>query len=942
MTRKLYSALILCLLICSSLQGQGQSYDTRIRYLISQMTLEEKISQLVYTAPGIPRLNIPKYDWNSECLHGIIDDSVTVFPQSIGLAAMWNPELIYEMGSAISDEGRILFRTRGKGMSYWSPNLNLARDPRWGRTQETFGEDPFLGSRIAVQYIKGLQGNDPKYWKAIASPKHFCVHSGPEPLRYMFNAVVNQRDFWESYMPMWKAAFTEGKAHGVMAAYNAVNGIPNAANKHFIHDILKKRWGFDGYVVTDCGAIVYLLYAHWYAYCETETVRMALEAGMDLECGSMLSDYAMQALKEEVITEAQIDSAVYHLLMTRFKLGLFDDPDSVSFNKIPLSDLVSKEHVDIAYKQAQQSMVLLKNDKTLPLSKDYDSIVVIGPNAVGNNFGCYSGYTPDATDILKGITKKVAPKTKVNYFTGCSKIGYFTELVQTRYLKTPDGKPGLKAEYFNNMDFSGEPALIKTDSLINYDWHEGSPDPSIRPDSFCIRWSGFIHADTSDIYTIKMISDDGVRVYFNDTLVINDWQWHSSTELVSNVYMEAGHEYPIVIEYFDHAIYASARFEFGTYTTGDARIDSMVKVASKYDAIIFAGGLGVEFEMEDIPVYLPGFYRGDRTNLDLPAIQVKFLKALKKANKPLVFVMQNGSSMSINELNDSIPAIIEMWYGSHRGGDALADIIFGDYNPSGKLPLTFYKSVNDLPEFTDYNMEGRTYKYNHKEPLYPFGYGLSYTTYRYNSMNLAAKEIDISVEDTLPIKFNISNTGAMDGDEIVQFYFRSLDAKMPMPIKSLAGFKRVHVRSGRSVSDSVKVYLMDFAVFDSTLDDYRIEPGRYEVQMAASAKDVRIVDTVLLYKDSNNIPLPGGEDPDRIWPNPANSLINIELNSVPAGNYKLTLYDIMGNRIDDFISRKVTEKQYQIEFTGLSSGMYYIVFDSGSQRIEKKFAVRNE
>jgi beta-glucosidase len=941
MIKTISSALLLVILQITPALCQPETFDARIRDLISKMTHEEKIQQTVQTAPAIPRLGIPAYNWQSECLHGIIDDSVTVFPQSIGLAAMWDPALIFRIATAISDEGRIVFRQRGNGMSYWSPNLNMVRDPRWGRTQETFGEDPFLSSRIAVEFIKGLQGNDPRYWKTIASPKHFCVHSGPEPIRYTLNAKVNEKEFWEYYMPVWKAAFTEGKAHGVMTAYNAVNGVPNSANTYFLRDILREKWGFEGYVVSDCGAIVLIIWGLGYAGTQGEAVSKAMKAGCDLECGVMYSDHLQEGFDEGFLVESDLDSAMYHLLWTRFKLGLFEPEDSVQYNKIPDSKLCSKEFAQLSHKAAQESIVLLKNDNnTLPFKKNYDSILVVGPNAKDRNFGSYSGGSPYAVTILDGIKQKVPAKTKVNYIKGCDKVGYFTELMPVKYMKTPDGKPGLKGEYFNNNNFSGSPALTRIDTLINFNWLKGSPDPKINSDSFCIRWSGFIHADSTDIYTLKLRSDDGVRFYFNDTMKIDDWTNHSTLDRITILRMEAGKEYPVVIEYFDNIVYADVRFEIGTIKSGKSQVDSIIAIAKNYDAIIFAGGLGVELEMEHLGVQLPGFEKGDRTSLDLPEIQVKLLNALKKCNKPLVLVMQNGSSMSINEPNDSIPAIIEMWYGSQEGGTALADIIFGDYNPSGRLPLTFYKSVDDLPDFLDYSIKGRTYRYSPKEPLYPFGYGLSYTTFKYKSMELPIKEIEIGEIDTLTVKFNISNDGKMDGDEVVQLYCRSLDSKYDRPIKWLVGFKRINIKAGKTNLDSIKLNLNELAVYDTLIKDFYLEPASFELQLSSSAADIRLMDTIKL-KQKIIIGIDQNEEFQfNIWPNPASNIIDIEFYNIPPTDFKFNIFDLLGNRVTVPSVQRTGINRFRADISGLVHGTYYLLIETGTKRINKRFVVR--
>lgn len=931
MVKSLITALLLFLISIAQAPGQPDTFDARIRSLISQMTLEEKISQLTTNNPAIPRLGIPHFDWQAECLHGLVDDSVTVFPQSIGLAAMWNPPLVYDIAQAISDEGRIRYRQKGTGLCYWSPNLEIARDPRWGRVQETYGEDPYLASRIGVAFIKGLQGNDPVYWKTVASPKHFFAHSGPEPKRYGFNAVVSEKDLWETYLPPWQAAFTEAKSHGVMTAYSAVNGIPNAANYYFLRDILRGKWGFDGYVATDCGAIVSIIWGHGYTTTETGTVAVALLAGNDMECGTMYTDHLQKALKEGLVTVADIDSAVYHLLWTRFRLGLFDHADSVAFNKIPVSRLNCRDHLDLAYKAARQSMVLLKNDNnTLPLSKDYDSILVIGPKAVGENYGSYSGYSNFHISALDGIKGKVYSKTRVNYAQGCDVVGFFTELMPSRYLRTPDGKTGLLGEYFNNKNLSGKPDMVRNDSLINFNWKESSPGGKIKNDSFSVRWTGYIRVDSTGIYTIKLLTDDGMKFYFDSIKVIDDWNDHGTVERITVVKMEAGRYYPIKIEYYDNAKYADARLEIGTATTGAGKIDSLVNYAAKHDAVVFVGGLGNDLESEHTLIRLPGFFDGDRTSLDLPMVQARLLMKLNKIKKPLVLVMVNGGCISIKDINDSIPAIIEMWYGSQEYGKALGDILFGDYNPSGKLPVTFYKTADDLPDFESYDMAGRTYRYFGKEPLFPFGYGLSYTKYNYKSMNLPVKEVEIGTSDTIPVYFNISNDGKKDGDEIVQLYCRSLDSKHNRPLKWLAGFKRISIKSGKTIKDTLMLSLNSLAVYDTSIHGFFLEPGRFELQLAASSADARIIDTVTL-KMKPIIGVESHQDGQfQIWPNPANDILYIKTDLLLRDDFIFSVFDLLGNR--KYCEAMVSNNQdiCSLNVSGLQSGTYFLNIKSGT------------
>jgi beta-glucosidase len=645
------------------------NFEARARELVSQMTPAEKISQMMHGAPAIERLNIPAYNWWNECLHGVGRAGIaTVFPQAIGMAASWNVPLLHQIAVAISDEARAKHHEFLRndihdiytGLTFWTPNINIFRDPRWGRGQETYGEDPYLTSRMGVTFVKGLQGDDPTYLKVVATPKHYAVHSGPEHDRHVFDVHPSERDLWETYLPAFEATIREGKAASIMGAYNRVFGEPANASHLLLEDILRTRWGFEGYVVSDCWAITDIYKHHQVVATAAEAAALAVKAGCDLECGDVYPSLN-EALELGLIDEATIDTSLIRLFTARFQLGMFDAPEEVAYAQIPPSVVDSAENRALALRIARESMVLLKNDfHTLPLSKDIASIAIIGPNADDPEIllGNYNGTPSHSVTPLAGMRAKLSPKTVVNYARGC---GVF--------------------------------------------------DPNT---------DGFAEA---------------------------------------------------------------------------------LSAAQSADVVIFVGGLsqaieGEEGQVEGLPAGLVS--QGDRIRIDLPDVQEDLLKALHATGKPIVLVLLNGSAVAVNWADANLPAILEAWYPGEEGGTAIADVLFGDYNPGGRLPLTFYKSADDLPDFTDYSMtskNGRTYRYFTREPLYPFGYGLSYTDFDYSNLTLSASTI--SDGGTLTISVDVTNIGDREGDEVVQLYLRA--GRDGYPLRQLAGFARVPVKADQTL-----------------------------------------------------------------------------------------------------------------------------------------------
>ncbi len=942
MTGKLISLLCFLFAFYGTEAQNLYDFDIRVRDLISKMTIDEKISQLHYQAHEISRLNIPAYNWGSECLHGVCADSVTVFPQSIGLAATWDLPLMFQVSTAISDEARVLYRKNKVGLTFWSPNINLDRDPRWGRGQETYGEDPYLISRMGVAFVKGLQGEDSHYLKCVAGPKHFTAYSGPELNRMEFNSIVSECDLWETYLPPFKAVVQEGNARSIMSSYYSMNGIPNTADRKLLTDILRNQWGYDGYVVSDCGAIIGIQWGHYYTSSEIATAAAAINAGCDLECDYVYYRSLKNALEQGLVKESDIDSAVFRTLKTRFLLGMFDPQDSVRYTKIPDSAVDSKEHRDLAIQAAEESIVLLKNDKNiLPLKKNLNSIYLIGPSAnVEFEFlGSYAGWPTKWTTVLDGIKKKIDQRTMIDCQKGCEIVGSLTEVISSKYLKTPEGQPGLKGEFFNNMDLSGYPVLTHIDSTINFDWGFGSPAPEINKDTFSVRWTGTIKVDVSGEYTFKVTSDEGTRLYIDSSKILDDWVDHYAVPKLAFCFLEAGKEYPIRLEYYEDFYSASVKLEFGNDQTGDEQLQEITDNAANSDVSIFVGGLSTFYESEGIDIDIPGFKGGDRTSLDLPLTQEKILKALKKSGKPVILVLASGSCLGINWEKDSIPAIIQAWYCGEEAGTAIANVLFGDYNPSGKLPITFYKSVDDLPDFENYSMEGRTYRYFQKEPLYPFGYGLSYTNYDYGNLVLPKDSIDIYTTDSIPIGFTIHNAGFRDGDEIVQLYFVNLDSKFPQPIKQLCGFKRIHINAGRFASDSIMLNLKELAYYDTLQHNFVINTGRYEIQVGASSQDIKLNGIIYIKNGINSFNSPGTDTVDRIYPNPANYEIIFKLNSIPDINYKIRLYQIDGMEIRENSNPETNGNRFKLDCSTLENGVYFICLENGTKRYFKKFII---
>lgn len=826
-------------------QNSNLPIEVRVKDLLSRLTIQEKISLLQSTSEAINRLNIDKYYHGNEGLHGVVKGGrFTVFPQAVALAATWNPDLIFETASAISDEARAKwnFYNQGKDqkdvftdyLTLWSPTINMARDPRWGRTPETYGEDPFLTSKIALSFVKGLQGNDDKYLKVVATPKHFAANNKEEN-RFSCNAEISEKALREYYLPAFKACITEGKAASIMSSYNAINGIPSSANPWLLNTVLRDEWGFKGYVVSDCGAVANIEKSHHFVKTKTEAAKVAIEAGLDLECGDdIYKDYLYLAYKERGVNQETIDKAAARVLTSRFKLGIFDPVDNNPYTKISPDVIGSKKHQELAVETARQSIVLLKNQNSiLPLNKSkVKKIAVVGFNANDVVFGDYSGL-PVISPIspLQGILNKVGKDIEVSYVPWKT-TSKNLNIIEADYLyNDSNNEKGLFAEYYNNKFLEGT-AKTRIDKTVNFDPVNLPPDPYTATPHKSIRWTGFIKPTVSGDYKIGVNSDDGVRLWLNNELVVDQWHNRGATTDQVAIEMEAGKQYAVKLEYFDNGSDAICQllWEVPKKVNGDFYAEDKKK-ALESDYVIAVMGINKSLEREGT----------DRTTLDLPEEQTNYLKELYAVNKNIIVVLVAGSSLSINWENENIPAIVEAWYPGESGGTAIADVLFGDYNPAGRLPFTFYKSASDLPPIDDYEIaNGRTYMYFKGKTLYPFGYGLSYTQFEYSSMNIKKEG------NKLLISIKINNIGNYKGDEVVQLYFK--DEFEKRPLKQLIGFKRTALNIGESKTIQFEVTKDNLHFWDEKTKDWKFRNGKYDFMLGASSDDLRFHKTFTFKK----------------------------------------------------------------------------------------------
>lgn len=816
-------------------KDMGLSAEARAKDLLERLTVEEKISLLYATSPGIERMGIDKYYMGNEALHGIIrPGNFTVFPQAIGLASMWNPELHHRIATAVSDEARARWNELDRGkkqtqqfcdlLTFWSPTVNMARDPRWGRTPETYGEDPFLSGVLGTQFVKGLQGDDPRYLKTVSTPKHFAANN-EEHNRFECQANISETNLREYYLPAFERCIREGNAQSIMTAYNAINGVPCTVNNWLLKKVLKEDWGFDGYIVSDCGAPGLVMWNHHYAKTPEAASMMCLQAGLDVECGDYIYRSALlDAYRQYMVTEEQIDSAAYHVLRARMRLGMFDDPDAVPYNHLDPAIVGCKEHQELALEAARQSIVLLKNEhNTLPLNaKKLDKIAVVGINATNCEFGDYSGEPViEPISVLEGIRRRVGDDVEVLY------TPWISNEEGLQMISALNFPAGLKAEYFDNPNFEGTPK-VRTDKTINFEPANQAPDPFLPPSPLSIRWTGKLVPNVTGEYVLSFTSDDGVRVWLDGELVIEDWNVHARRDEKAVVSLEKGRSYDLKVEYYDAGGDCIARLNWlvptGSSNVMEEMFGDAAKIVKEADMVIAVMGINQSIEREG----------QDRVTLGLPKDQQIFLREAYKINPNIVLVLVAGSSMGINWEAENLPAIVDAWYPGESGGTAVAEVLFGDYNPAGRLPLTFYSSIDDLPDFNDYDVKNnRTYMYFTGKPLYAFGHGLSYTKFDYRNLRVGRDN------DSVTLTFDIRNTGKRDGDEVAQVYVRFPDIDgVKTPLKQLKGFKRVNIGKGKTAKVEITVPIAELRLWDDNSKEFYTPEGRYEFMVGKSSDNI--------------------------------------------------------------------------------------------------------
>jgi len=820
----------------------------RVDDLISRMTLDEKVRQMQHTAPTIPRLGIPAYDWWNEALHGVARSGyATVFPQAIGMAATWDAPLIHQEGETIATEARAKYNQAQRddnhsiyfGLTFWSPNINIFRDPRWGRGQETYGEDPFLTAQLGTAFVTGMQGDNPKYFKVIATPKHYAVHSGPEPDRHKFDAHPTPHDLEDTYLPAFRATVVEGRADSVMCAYNAIDGQPACANTYLLQKTLRDAWKFPGYVTSDCNAVDDIFRGHHFAPDVEHASAVAVKAGTDTTCGDEYVSL-VKAVRDGVIKESELDTALKRLFTARIKLGMFDPAGDVPFNSIPFSEDDSPAHRRLALQAARESMVLLKNEGgTLPLKPGVKTIAVIGPNAESLPAleGNYNGTPSHPVLPLDGV-RAVFPGKQVLYAQGSPYVPEMPVPVPRTVFHPAagDAKQGLTAEYFANTDFSGSPVLRRTDPQIQFDWDAASPSPSIPMKAFAVRWTGVLTPPGAGDYTFGI---DGPHCYpcgdhetfrlFLDGKPVNEsgqsnFSWQPGVSQIPVHFNDtAPHDFKL--EYTHTAPLFAAGVTLIWKPPVDVLRAEAVTIAQQADVVVAFVGLSPNLEGEEMPVHVEGFSGGDRTDVALPQVQQDLLEALLQTRKPLIVVLMNGSALAVNWAQQHANAILEAWYAGEEGGTAVAETLAGQNNPGGRLPVTFYAGLDQLPAFDDYSMANRTYRYFRGNPLYKFGYGLSYSYFTYQGVKLSSETVKAG--DPVTVDEDIQNHSSIAGDEVTELYLEYPEVP-GAPLRALKGFYRLHLPAG--ASDHVKFVLTprDLSLVTEQ-GEHKVASGKYTV-----------------------------------------------------------------------------------------------------------------
>ena len=822
------------------------SPDQRAADLVHRMTVEEKVSQLVNQSRAVPRLNVPDYNWWSESLHGVARNGTTEFPEPIGLAATFDTDAIHRMAIVIGTEGRASY-VRGmrdghsdifEGLDFWAPNINIFRDPRWGRGQETYGEDPFLTARMGVSFVTGMQGDDPKYYRVISTPKHYAVHSGPEPTRHTADVTVSKHDELDTYLPAFRATVTEAKAGSVMCAYNSVNGQPACVNEFLLQDQLRGKWGFQGYVVSDCEAVINIFRDHHFTKTQPHASALAVQRGMDNECIDFSKakddhDYRpyLEAYQQGILNESEIDTALIRLFTARMKLGMFDPPEVVPYSKLDEKELDTVEHRALARMLARESMVLLKNDGTLPLKQGALKIALVGPLADQTKYllGNYNGVPTHTVSVLEGI-KAEFPQAQIRFVPGTQFLRNEGGPVPASALTTSEGQPGLKLEFATGEIFEEKPTVFATRDVTTVDLKvEDVPQEATGKYPLRVEWNGFLAPAETDDYSVGVRFQAGsARVLVDGKTVAEGWAGADDVGQVKvgHVHLEQGKKVSLKVVY-SQASAGPIRAQL-IWSKYDPRPSSEAIAEAKVaDVVVAVLGITSELEGEEMPVSEEGFKGGDRTSINLPKPEEELLQALTATGKPVILVLANGSALAVNWAAQHVNAILESWYAGEEGGAAIAETLSGKNNPAGRLPVTFYTGVEQLPPFENYAMKARTYRYFEGKPLYPFGYGLSYTTFSYSALNLPKSAIEAG--NPLSAETKVTNTGNREGDEVAQLYL-SFPNVPGAPLRALRGFKRVHLKPGESQMVHFDLRDRDLSMV-SEAGDPIVAEGKYSVSI---------------------------------------------------------------------------------------------------------------
>lgn len=838
----------------SSYQNASLPPAQRAADLVAHMTLQEKAAQSINSAPAIPRLGVPAYDYWSEGLHGVSHAGyATLFPQAIGMAATWDPALVHDIGTAISIEARAKYNQAIRenihsiyfGLTIWSPNINIFRDPRWGRGQETFGEDPFLTATMGSNIVRGLQGDDLRYYRVIATPKHFAVHSGPEIGRHSFNVDPSPHDLWDTYLPAFRAAIVDAKAGSIMCSYNAIDGTPACASDLLLKQILRQDWQFKGFVTSDCGGIddLFKPNAHHFSPDQEHAVATAVLAGTDTSCGKTYLALPV-AVQQGLLTEADLDKSLERLFEARIRLGMFDPPEQVKYAAIPFSEVGSPAHAALALKAARESIVLLKNEKrSLPLSPSIRTIAVVGPNAstLASIEGNYNAVPKDPMLPLDGIRQEFS-STRVLYAQGASYAdGLPVTIPRTQFHPSAGSKEeGLKAEFFANENWQNAPAVTRVDPQIDFDLNAASPIPGFSPRSFSVRWTGVIQMPAPGDYPIMLSLPQCYQCHTESFSITVDGKQLSAFDAsdprpvsTPTVTLHIGDTRPHAIE----VRYAHRSSPFGAVVAlswippATVLLEQAKAAAVLADAVVAFVGLSPLLEGESMPLRAEGFAGGDRTDIALPAAQQHLLEAMSATGKPLIVVSMSGSAVAYTWAKANAPALLQAWYPGQGGAQAIAETLSGKNNPSGRLPVTFYSSVDQLPAFTDYSMKQRTYRYFSGHPLFPFGFGLSYSQFQYAGLKLSTPALHAG--DTLNAEADVTNTSDREGDEVAELYLVPPGNGGLSPRLQLEGFQRVHLRSRETAHVVFRLDARQLSEVDAQ-GVRSVQPGAYTVAVGGA------------------------------------------------------------------------------------------------------------